>query len=102
MKRSLLSLTFVLLLVTPLFGVTRQGLPFRNITMEDGHPVWNGRCTQCQSCIAVCPVDAIEFGHRTRKKRRYYLFADGRQKFPRESRSETEPPSGDDSDVKKM
>ncbi|MBQ6064709.1 MAG: response regulator [Prevotella sp.] len=36
MKRSLLSLTFVLLLVTPLFGVTRQGLPFRNITMEDG------------------------------------------------------------------
>ena len=76
--------------------------PLVNITMEDGHPVWNGRCTQCQSCIAVCPVDAIEFGHRTRKKRRYYLFADGRQKFPLESRSETEPPSGDDSDVKKM
>ena len=65
--------------------------PTVNITMQDGHPVWNGRCTQCQSCIAVCPVDAIEFGRRTRNKRRYYLFADGRQKFPRESRPKAEP-----------
>ena len=65
--------------------------PLVNITMQDGRPVWNGHCTQCQSCIAVCPVDAIEFGRRTRKKRRYYLFADGRQKFPGESRAEADP-----------
>ena len=65
--------------------------PLVNITMQYGRPVWNGHCTQCQSCIAVCPVDAIEFGRRTRKKRRYYLFADGRQKFPGESRAEADP-----------
>lgn len=62
--------------------------PLANISMHDGHPVWNGSCTQCQSCISVCPVDAIEFGRRTRKKRRYYLFADGRQKFPRQTEGE--------------
>ena len=58
--------------------------PVVNIRMRDGKPEWLGHCTQCQSCIAVCPVDAINFGRRTRKKRRYYLFADGRQKFPSE------------------
>jgi len=58
--------------------------PLANISMQDGKPKWHGSCTQCQACIGVCPTDAIEFGHRTRRKRRYYLFADGRQKFPRE------------------
>ena len=58
--------------------------PMANIHMQDEHPVWQGNCTQCQSCIAVCPVDAIEFGNRTRGKRRFYLYADGRQKFPKE------------------
>ncbi|MBQ9663174.1 MAG: EFR1 family ferrodoxin [Oscillospiraceae bacterium] len=58
--------------------------PMVNISMKDGHPVWQGHCTQCQACIAVCPVDAIEFGRRAKGKRRYYLFADGRQKFPKE------------------
>ena len=60
--------------------------PTVNIRMRGGKPEWQGHCTQCQSCIGVCPVDAIEFGGRTRKKRRYYLFADGRQKFPNEKR----------------
>lgn len=62
--------------------------PMANIRMKDGKPVWLGNCTQCQSCIAVCPVDAIEFGLLTRGKRRYYLFADGRQKFPRTAQTE--------------
>ena len=56
--------------------------PMVNISMKENRPVWLGNCTQCQSCIAVCPVDAIEFGLLTRGKRRYYLFSDGRQKFP--------------------
>ena len=58
--------------------------PMLNISMKNRRPFWMGNCTQCQSCIAVCPVDAIEYGMRTRGKRRYYLFADGRQKFPSE------------------
>ena len=64
--------------------------PRANISMKNSRPVWNGSCTQCQACIGVCPVDAIEFGNRTRKKRRYYLFADGRQKFPREAKPDAQ------------
>ncbi len=56
--------------------------PMVNIRMKDQKPVWLGSCTQCQSCIAVCPTNAVEFGRRTRGKRRYYLFANGQQKFP--------------------
>ena len=67
-----------------------QLCPMVNIRMRGGKPEWKGHCTQCQSCIGVCPVDAIEFGLRTRKKRRYYLFADGRQKFPPEKRDKSE------------
>ena len=67
-----------------------QLCPTVNIRMRGGKPEWQGHCTQCQSCIGVCPADAIEFGGRTRKKRRYYLFADGRQKFPPEKRKEPE------------
>ena len=59
--------------------------PMANIRMKDHRPVWQGSCTQCQACISICPVDAIEFGRRSKGKRRYYLFADGRQKFPRDS-----------------
>ncbi len=58
--------------------------PMVNIRMRNGKPTWNGRCIQCQSCISVCPVNAIEFGTWTLRKRRYYLYADGRQKFPLE------------------
>ena len=65
--------------------------PMANIRMKDRRPVWLGNCTQCQACIAVCPVDAIEFGLRSKGKRRYYLFADGRQKFPREAPRESSP-----------
>ena len=70
--------------------------PMANIRMRDSRPVWMGNCTQCQSCIAVCPVDAIEFGHRTRGKRRYYLFANGLQKFPNEKPRPQEPSAGRD------
>ncbi len=62
--------------------------PTANIRMKNGHPVWLGHCTQCQACIAICPEDAIEYGIRSRGKRRYYLFADGRQKFPKNEQKE--------------
>lgn len=53
--------------------------PLANIRLEEGHPVWNGNCTQCMACISICPKDAIEYGLKTRGKRRYYLRADGSQ-----------------------
>ena len=56
--------------------------PLANIHLADGRPTWNGNCTQCMACIGVCPTNAIEFGLRTQKKRRYYLFPGPRQKQP--------------------
>ena len=65
-------------------GTCAKLCPMANIRIVGSKPQWNGNCTQCQACIAVCPEDAIEFGNRSRRKRRYYLFADGRQKFSSE------------------
>ena len=47
--------------------------PLKNITMEQGKPHWNGNCTQCMACICACPAEAIEYGKKTKGKRRYYL-----------------------------
>lgn len=65
-------------------GLCASLCPTVNIVLRNKRPEWQGNCVQCQSCIGVCPVDAIEFGRRSRKKRRYYLYSDGRQKFPEE------------------
>ncbi len=54
--------------------------PLADIHLEDGRPVWGGNCTQCMACISICPQNAIEYGRATEKKRRYYLYANGRQK----------------------
>ena len=43
----------------------------RNITLQDGRPVWNGNCTHCMACICGCPVEAIEYGKKSRGKPRY-------------------------------
>ncbi len=61
-------------------GLCEQLCPLANIRLEKGLPHWQGNCTQCMACIAACPQNAIEYGSATRKKRRYYLSAEGRQK----------------------
>ena len=52
-------------------GQCEKNCPFGTIKMQDGKPVWNGRCQQCMSCIMRCPVQAIQCGAGTRKRRRY-------------------------------
>ena len=42
-----------------------------NIRMENGKPQWGDTCTQCMACICLCPVEAIEYGKKTRGKVRY-------------------------------
>ena len=54
-------------------GKCEKLCPMGNITMEKGKPRWNGNCTQCMACICACPTEAIEYGKKTRGKRRYYL-----------------------------
>ncbi len=36
-----------------------------------GKPVWGDNCTHCMACITLCPTQAIEYGKKTQKKRRY-------------------------------
>ena len=54
-------------------GLCAKECVFNNITYKDGHPVWNGRCTHCASCIAKCQTGAIEYGEKTIGKERYLL-----------------------------
>ena len=54
-------------------GKCVQVCPTNNITLENNRPVWNGNCTHCMACISFCPVEAIEYGKTTEKKRRYYI-----------------------------
>lgn len=61
-------------------GKCTEVCPFNNISLKDGRPVWNSRCTHCMACICVCPVTAIEYGGKTEGKERYINlreFSDG-------------------------
>ena len=47
--------------------------PLKNISLEDGHPQWNGNCTMCMACYHHCPVNAIHYGKGTEGKGQYYF-----------------------------
>ncbi len=57
-------------------GKCAQVCPVDNI--EGSPPVWlhNGQCTCCLACYHHCPVHAINYGERTRK-RGQYVFGKG-------------------------
>lgn len=52
-------------------GKCEAACPLGNIRMENGRPVWGGRCTHCMACICGCPTEAIEYGRVSRGKPRY-------------------------------
>lgn len=54
-------------------GLCAKNCPLKNITMENGHPHWNGHCTQCNSCYHRCPKNAISFGKITNGMGQYYF-----------------------------
>ena len=54
-------------------GKCIEACPLKNITLEDGHPKWNGNCTMCMSCYHHCPVNAIQYGKATMGKGQYYF-----------------------------
>ncbi|MCL1905856.1 MAG: EFR1 family ferrodoxin [Clostridiales bacterium] len=45
--------------------------PAGNIIMEGGKPLWQHRCEHCIACISWCPLQAIQYGSRTKARRRY-------------------------------
>ena len=54
-------------------GKCAEVCPLKNITLEDGHPKWNGHCTMCMACYHHCPVNAIQYGKGTEGKGQYYF-----------------------------
>lgn len=52
-------------------GLCYKICPVNNIKMEEGKPVWRGKCEQCLRCMHLCPQVAIQFGKMTLKKARY-------------------------------
>jgi ferredoxin len=52
-------------------GKCGKACPLGNIRMENGKPVWGGRCTHCMACICGCPAGAIEYGTASKGKPRY-------------------------------
>ena len=47
--------------------------PLKNVSLENGHPKWNGHCTMCMACYHHCPVNAIQYGKATKGKGQYYF-----------------------------
>ncbi|NMD37666.1 MAG: 4Fe-4S binding protein [Christensenellaceae bacterium] len=54
-------------------GICEKACALNNIKLVEGKPKWLGKCVHCMACISLCPKQAINYGKRTIKKRRYFL-----------------------------
>ena len=52
-------------------GLCERICPVATISLTTGVPQWGKECTQCLGCIHRCPVHAIQYGKKTKKRRRY-------------------------------
>jgi len=46
--------------------------PVNNIKIIDGKPEWQHKCQRCLACIHFCPQEAIQYGKKTIKRKRYH------------------------------
>ena len=37
----------------------------------EADPFWQRRCTECLGCLHICPVEAIDYGGKTKGRKRY-------------------------------
>jgi ferredoxin len=52
-------------------GICSDICPVQNIKLESQKPTWQHHCERCLACIQWCPTEAIQYGHKTVKRRRY-------------------------------
>lgn len=53
-------------------GLCEDICPANAIRLTDGVPVWvEKRCWHCMGCLNRCPAEAIDYGKRTKGRRRY-------------------------------
>jgi quercetin dioxygenase-like cupin family protein/NAD-dependent dihydropyrimidine dehydrogenase PreA subunit len=75
-------------------GACVNNCPFGTIKLENGKPVWSGRCQMCMSCIMKCPKHAIQCGNGTRRRGRYVYPEHGTDIPPASSSEKTERTAG--------
>lgn len=49
-------------------GQCERSCPMQNIRLEDGRPLWGGRCALCLRCYHICPRHAVAYGKVTGSK----------------------------------
>ena len=52
-------------------GLCFKICPVSNIKIDDQHPVWLHHCEQCLKCFQWCPGEAIQYGKKTIRWKRY-------------------------------
>ena len=53
-------------------GICEAICPAQNVELREKKPAWLNRCEQCLACIQWCPQEAIQFGKKTTRYRRYH------------------------------
>lgn len=53
-------------------GKCEKVCPLHNIELKNGKPMWGKNCTHCMACITSCPVEAIEYGKKSKGQPRYH------------------------------
>ena len=53
-------------------GVCKAVCPSGNIDLPGNRPAWMHHCEQCLACIQWCPQEAIQFGRKTPRYKRYH------------------------------
>ena len=53
-------------------GLCEKICPVKNIRLTGNRPEWLHHCEHCMACIHRCPKIAIQYGAKTKKRRRYY------------------------------
>ena len=53
-------------------GLCEKICPVGNIQLTGNRPEWLHHCEHCMACIHRCPKQAIQYGAKTKTRRRYY------------------------------
>lgn len=53
-------------------GLCVKICPVNNIEIDNHHPAWLHHCEQCLKCLQWCPGEAIQYGRKTTKWKRYH------------------------------
>ena len=54
-------------------GLCERICPVRNIRLTDNRPEWLHHCEHCMACIHHCSEKAIQYGEKTKNRRRYFI-----------------------------